>query len=143
VPVDLAQLHKRVRRVLDEVLTPEETVVALVRGKSRQVLVVTDARLVVVKPGMMAGAGLAAKWGSFPFDQIAAVNVYNGPGVSAIELLPRGQQPGRADLRAAYHEPNWLPCDKTVAASPLIGELRTFVLSGGRSRSARAALDCS
>jgi hypothetical protein len=135
------QLHKKARKATDRMLGPDEDVITVVLGRSGQALIITDTRILVIKPGMMAGAGRGAKASSYPHDQLASINVYTGPGVAAVELVPMGQQPSReTDLRASYQLPNWLPCDKATAASTQIAELRTFVQSGGRSRSARAAL---
>jgi hypothetical protein len=137
----LDRLHKKARLAAEHMLAPDEDVVTVLLGRSKQALVVTDNRIVVIKPGLMAGAGRGAKVSSYPFDRLAGVNVYTGPGVAGIELVVTGEQAsGDTDLRAAYQKDNWLPCDKTLGSSPVIGELRTFVQSGGRSRSARIAL---
>jgi hypothetical protein len=135
------ELPTKTRKATDRMLGPDEDVITVVLGRSKQALVITDTRILVIKPGIMAGAGRGAKASSYPHDHLASINVYTGPGVAAIELVPIGEEPSReTDLRAAYQLSNWLPCDKATAASPQIAELRTFVQSGGRSRSARAAL---
>lgn len=65
-------------------------------------------------------------------------------GVAALEVVVTGsERPAKADLRAAYQLPNWLPCHRQMSSSPVVGELRAFIQSGGRSNSARAALSDS
>ena len=113
----------------------------MLSGRSRQAMVVTDRRLLIVKPGVLAGMALSAKAGSFPFATVAAINVHTGRGVAALEVVVTGQpRSAKPDLRAAFQLANWLPCHPSLSGSPVIGELRAFVLSGGRARSARAEL---
>jgi hypothetical protein len=141
VSAALDRLHKKTRQAAESGLAPDEQVVAVFEGKSKQAMIVTDRQIMVVKPGMLAGAGLGAKVASFEFEQIAGINVHAGPRIAAFELIVAGApRPARPDLRAAYQLPNWLPCDRSMESSPLIAELRDFVRSDGRSHSARAAL---
>jgi hypothetical protein len=140
-PTALDRLHKKTRRTAEKNLAADERVVTVFEGRSKQALVVTDRKILIVKAGPMAGAGFRTKAASFPFEEIAAINVHTGPGIAALEVVAVGEERKRkSDLRAAYQRPNWLPCHPPMGDSPLIGELRSFVRSGGHSQSARAAL---
>jgi hypothetical protein len=140
----LDDLHKKTRRAAESKLAGDEEIVTILAGRSKQALIVTDRQILIVKPGLAAGAALGAKAAGFAFPSIIAINVHTGPGLAALEVVVAGYEPSRKpDLRAAYQLPNWLPCHKSVGGSPLIGELRTYVQSGGRARSARAALSDS
>ncbi len=104
-------------------------------------MIVTDRRLVMAKPGIMSGLWLGRKAASFRLDSIAAINVHAGRGITALEVVLDGQSPHpKPDLAAAFQEPNWLPCEASMARSPLIAALRGYVESDGRDQSARAEL---
>ncbi len=137
----LDRLPKKARSLAESQLADDENVLTVIAGRSKQAMVVTDRQVLIVKPGFMAGAALNAKAASFPLSRITAINVHTGPGFAAIELVLAGRpEAAKPDLRAAYQLPNWLPCHASLGRSPMIGELRSHVQSGGRSRSARAAL---
>lgn len=104
-------------------------------------MIVTERRLLMVKPGIMSGLWLGRKAASFRLDAIAAINVHVGRGITALEIVLEGQG-GRpkADLAAAFQQPNWLPCEVAMGRSPLIAALRSYVESDGRDESARAEL---
>ncbi len=140
-PAALDSLQKKTRQAAEAWLDDGEDVITVFEGRSRQAMIVTEKRIVIVKPGWIAGAALGTKVASFTFEKIAAINVHTGPRIAALELVTGGdQEPGKGDLRAAYQRSNWLPCHPSVGSSPLIVELRAFVESGGRAQSARAAL---
>ena len=137
----LDQLHAKTRRYVEACLAEDEEVVTVFVGRSKQALVVTDRQVVIVKAGMLSGAGFGAKCAAFPLDTIRTINVHTGPGLAALEVVTTSQtDSGKADLRAAYQQPNWLPCEPSIGTSPRTVHLRTFVESGGRARSARAEL---
>jgi hypothetical protein len=137
----LDQLHKKARGLAERHLAGDEEVVAVLPGRSKQAMIVTDQRILVVKPGLMAGAWLGPKAASFPLATITAINVHTGRGVAALELVIAGSPTtAKPDLTTAYQLPNWLPCHSSLGSSPLIRELRAYVQSDGRSRSARAEL---
>jgi hypothetical protein len=137
----LDQLSKRTRSRAESHLDEDEEIVTVLVGRSKQAMVVTNRQLLIVKSGLMAGATLGGKAGSFPLGSIAAVNLHTGRGVAALEVVPTGQETAsKPDLRAAFQLSNWLPCEPSLAGSPVIGELRAYVKSEGRSRSARAEL---
>jgi hypothetical protein len=137
----LEQLHKKARGLVERQLDAGEVIVIVIPGRSKQAMIVTDRRILMVKPGLLSGAWLGPKAASFPLAAITTVNVHTGRGVGALEVVtagnPRAQKP---DLTTAFQLPNWLPCHASIASSPLIRELRAYVQSDGRSRSARAEL---
>lgn len=135
------QLHRKARRLAELQLDDDEAVVVAVPGRSKQAMIVTDRRILMVKPGLVAGLWLGRKAASFPLATITAINVHSGPGIAALELVIAGKPPrAKPDLAAAYQLPNWLPCHSSLDGSPLVRELRAYVQSDGRSRSARAEL---
>lgn len=137
----LDQLHKKARRLAERQLADDEEVITVVSGRSKQAMIVTDRRILAVKPGLLSGAWLGPKAASFPLEEITTVNVHRGRGMTALELVIAGK-PAQAkpDLTTAYQLPNWLPGPASLASSSVIGELRAYVESDGRSRSARAEL---
>jgi hypothetical protein len=137
----LDQLHKKARTLAEGQLGDDEEVVAVIPGRSKQAMIVTDRRIVMVKPGILAGAWLGPKTASFPLVAITTINLHTGRGIAALELVIAGNpMTAKPDLNTAFQLPNWLPCHASLGSSPVIRELRTYVQSDGRSRSARAEL---
>jgi hypothetical protein len=137
----LDQLHAKTRRYAEAHVAPDEEIVTVFAGRSKQAMVVTDRQVVIVKAGMLSGAGFGARCTMFPLDTIKTINLHAGPGIAALEVVTTNENERvKADLRAAYQRPNWLPCDPSIGTSPRIAHLRAFVESGGRARSARAEL---
>jgi hypothetical protein len=140
----LDQLHRKTRRFVQAHLAEDEEVVTVFVGRSKQAMVVTDRQLVIAKAGMLAGAGFGARCAAFPLDTIKTINLHAGPGIAALEVVTAtATARGKADLRAAYQRPNWLPCEPSIGASPRVAHLRAFVQSGGRAHSARAELSAA
>lgn len=136
------ELDKKARKLAASALSDDERLVAVIRGRSKQAMVVTDRRIIMLKPGLMSGLWLGGKAAAFSLTEITTVNVHAGRGMGALELVtPRHPREAKADLRTAYQSPTWLPCHPSVSGSPLIGELRAYIQSDGQSRSARAELD--
>jgi hypothetical protein len=137
----IGELHKKARKLAERTLGDDEELVAVIRGRSRQAMLVTDRRVIMVKPGLMAGAWLGPKAAGFPLTEITTVNVHTGRGMGALEVVVAGRpREAKADLTTAFQSPQWLPCHPSVSGSPLIGELRSYIQSNGQSRSARAEL---
>jgi hypothetical protein len=140
----LDQLHKKARGLAEGELADDEEVITVVPGRSKQAMIVTDRRILMVKPGVLAGAWLGPKVASFPLATITTINLHSGPGLAALELVIAGR-PAQAkpDLTTAFQLPNWLPCRPSLDRSPLIGELRAYVQSDGRSRPSAGAVPAS
>ena len=137
----LDRLHPKTRGYVQAHLAEDEEVVTVLVGRSKQAMVVTDRQLVIVKAGMLSGAGIGGRSAAFPLDTIKTINLHTGPRIAALEVVTTNQTDhGKADLRAAYQRANWLPCEPSIRTSPMIAHLRAFVESGGRARSARAEL---
>jgi hypothetical protein len=135
------ELDKKARKLAERALGDSEQLVAVIRGRSKQAMIVTDQRIVMVKPGLLAGAWLGPKVAAFPLTEITTVNTHSGRGMGALELVVADRpREAKADLTTAFQSPRWLPCDPSVSGSPLIGELRAYIQSDGRSHSARAEL---
>ena len=133
----IEELDKKARKLAERTLGDSEQLVAVIRGRSRQAMIVTDRRIIMVKPGLLAGAWLGPKAAAFPLTEITTVNVHAGRGMGALELVIAGRpREAKADLTTAFQSPTWLPCHPSVSGSPLIGELRSYIHSDGRSRSA-------
>ena len=140
----LGHLHRKARRLAEGQLADDEEVLTVFPGRSRQAMIVTDRRLMIVKPGLMSGAWLGRKVASFPLEAIATINLHTGRGIAALELVLAGKPAhAKPDLTSAFQLPNWLPCHPELGRSDLIGELRAYVESDGRARSARAELSGS
>lgn len=137
----IEELDKKGRKLAERTLGDDEELVAVIRGRARQAMIVTDRRIIMVKPGLLAGAWLGPKAAAFPLTEITTINVHAGPGMGALEVVIAGRpREAKADLTTAFRSPTWLPCYPFVSGSPLIGELRSYIQSDGRSRSARAEL---
>jgi hypothetical protein len=137
----MGELDKKARKLAERTLGVDEELVAVIRGRSKQAMLVTGRRIVVVKPGLLAGAWLGPKASAFLLTEITTVNVHAGRGMGGLELVISGRpREARADLTTAFQSPNWLPCHPSVSGSPLIAELRSYIQSDGQSRSARAEL---
>jgi hypothetical protein len=141
VTSSLDHLHRKARSLARAQLAEDEEIVTVVAGRSKQAMIVTDQRILLVKPGLMAGAWLGPKAASFPLATITTVNIHGGRGIAALELVIAGRpSTPKPDLTTAFQLPNWLPCHPSVGSSPMVEELRAYVQSDGRSRTARAEL---
>jgi hypothetical protein len=137
----IEELDKKARKLVERTLDDDEELIAVIRGRSKQAMIVTGRRIIMVKPGLLAGAWLGPKAAAFPLTEITTINVHTGRGMGALEVVIAGRpREAKADLTTAFQSPNWLPCHPSVSGSPLIGELRSYIQSDGQSRSARAEL---
>jgi hypothetical protein len=137
----IGELDKKARKLAERTLGDDEELVAVIRGRSKQAMIVTQRRIIMVKPGLLAGAWLGPKAAAFRLTEITAINAHAGRGMGALEVVIAGRpREAKADLTTAFQSPNWLPCHPSVSGSQLIGELRSYVHSDGRSQSARAEL---
>ena len=54
----LAELDKKARKLGERTLEADEELVAVIRGRSKQAMIVTGRRIIIVKPGSWLGRGL-------------------------------------------------------------------------------------
>jgi hypothetical protein len=107
----IEELDKKARKLAERALEDDEPLVAVIRGRSKQAMIVTERRIVMVKPGLLAGAWVGPKVVAFPLSEITTVNTHSGPGVGALELVVADRpRDTKADLRTAFLSPTWLPC---------------------------------
>lgn len=114
----IGELDKKARKLAEHALGVDEELVAVIRGRSKQAMIVTGRRIVIVKPGLLAGAWLGAKASAFLLTEITTVNVHAGRGMGGLELVIAGRpREARADLTTAFQSPRWLPCHPSVSGS--------------------------
>ena len=58
-------LHKKARKLAQGSLGGDEELIAVIPGRSKQAMIVTDRRILMVKPGILSGAWLGPKTASF------------------------------------------------------------------------------
>jgi hypothetical protein len=80
----------KTRKHVDTHLGPDENVLVALVGTSGQALVALDDRLLIVKPGYMAGATFGAKVTSFPYRDISAIEVNTTWMSGVIEVIVPG-----------------------------------------------------
>ncbi len=110
------------KHVLSHIHADEQVHIALV-GSSSQVLIALDDRLLIVKPGMMAGATFGAKVATFPYSNISAIEVNTTMMSGVIEVISSGYD-GRKptsywstdESRDPFKISNCLPIPKKAAA---------------------------
>jgi hypothetical protein len=115
-PKPIDDLAKRTRRHLSGALRDGDQVRAVVKGHSQQALILLDDRVVIVKPGFQAGAGIGAKVTTLPLRQIQGVNVRSAVTSAGLEVLSAAfpatlsrLSSGSEIRRALYESPNCLP----------------------------------
>lgn len=118
--VSLEKLHKRARTPVAAALAAGEEVRHWVQGNSHHTMALTDRRVIVVKPGMLAGATFGAKVTSYSLDEISAVEVIKRLGTSWIVIRSAGVafvdptiKNGNTD---GYKLPNVIPTGSAGAA---------------------------
>src|SRR5437899_2701414 len=92
----LSKLPKAALKHLEPQLHEGENVIGFIMGGSNQALVALDHRLIIVKPGMMAGATFGAKVTSFEYRDISAIEVNKKLTTAVIEVMAPGYQGTRA-----------------------------------------------
>jgi len=101
-----------------------ETVLVVLVGASKQALVALEDRLIIIKPGMMAGASFGARVTTFPYRDIVALEVNTGMRNGVVEVIAAGYQ-GTKGVKYWSSEPdtdpfqisNCLPAAKKAIAS--------------------------
>jgi hypothetical protein len=83
-------ISQKARKHIEPHLAPDENVLIVLVGGSNQSLVALDNRLMIVKPGFMAGATLGAKVTSFPYRDISALEVNTHMLTAVVEVIAPG-----------------------------------------------------
>ncbi len=131
----LKMLHKKTRKHLDPHLRDDENVIAVIKGGSEQALIALDHRLIIVKPGMMAGATFGARVTSFEYRDISAIEVNTKLTTAVIEVMTPGYQGTRPSSYwstsnkhgdSAWQISNCLPMNRKQAdaAQPAVNLIR-------------------
>ena len=111
--VSLENLHKKARGPLERSLTQGEEVHDWVSGSSHQAMALTDRRVIVIKPGFMAGSAFGANASSFPLQDITSLEVRKRWGTSFLVVRTAGSStadPTLLDKSAdGYKLPNVIP----------------------------------
>lgn len=114
---------KTAKHAVEHIGADETAHVVLIGGGS-QALIALDERLIIVKPGFMAGASFGARVTSFAYRDIAALEVNTGMMNGVIEVITSGYQ-GTKDVKywstESHQDPykisNCLPAPKKAIAS--------------------------
>jgi DnaJ domain len=130
-PLDV--LSTKTRKHVDPQLRDGEEVIAVIKGDFDQAIIALEARLVIVKPGWMAGTTFGAKVTSFDYRSITAIEVNKKMMTAVIEVIAAGYQ-GVQDTswwttngaQSASATSNCLPLGRTAAdtAEPAIAHIR-------------------
>jgi hypothetical protein len=88
----------KARKHVDSHVGQHENVLIVLVGQSSQTLVALDERLIIVKPGYMAGASFGAKATSFSYRDISAIEVNTTMMSGVIEVIAAGYD-GRKPTR--------------------------------------------
>jgi len=121
---------------VDAQLRDGEELIAVIKGDFHQAIVALETRLVIVKPGMMAGATFGAKVASFDYRSITAIEVNKRMVTAVIEVIAAGYQ-GVHDTswwtsqggQSAAQTSNCLPIGRPAAdaAEPAIAHIRELI----------------
>jgi hypothetical protein len=85
------RLKPRVLKALGQNLAPDEQVKVVIVGASGQVIVGTQTRAFVIKPGFLAGATFGAEITSWSYTHIAGVQVHKGMMTGSVVIQGPGQ----------------------------------------------------
>jgi len=112
-PPLFVQLRDRVKAAIEENISANEPIMAVVRGTNGQAIVGTDRRAIVCKPGWMAGATLGCEVTTYNYLNITGIQIHKGmvTGTVAVET---GQQMQRTSYWKqgdgdSYKAPNAIP----------------------------------
>jgi hypothetical protein len=121
------------RKHLEPQLRPDENVIGVIKGPSKQALVALETRLFIVKPGLMAGSAFGAKVTAFDYRQITAIELNKKLTTAVIEVIAAGYQGTRKtsfwsqeDGEDAWKTSNCLPLGRNEAekAQPVLAAIR-------------------
>src|ERR1700694_4366964 len=129
VAVSLENLHKKARGPLERSLTQGEEVHDWVSGSSHQAMALTDRRVIVIKPGFMAGSAFGANASSFPLQDITSLEVRKRWGTSFLVVRTAGSStadPTLLDKSAdGYKLPNVIPIANAGLAQRFANNVRS------------------
>ena len=140
-------LSSRVRKDLDEQCSSDEQILFCLRGNFDQALVALPSRLLVIKPGLMAGATFGSHIASFTYADITGIEIHTGFALGVIEISTpsyqaTAQKDGHWFSRDADRDPmkvsNYLPITKADLKhyQPYLEQLRRLVAQAkGRGNS--------
>jgi hypothetical protein len=135
----LDKLHKKARGPIDQTLTPNEKVRSCITGMSKQAMVLTDQRIVVVKPGMMAGVTFGANVTSFSLPTITAVEFSKRFGTSLLVIRAAGApvvNPTTSSGPASGYElPNVIPINDDKGAASFAQLVNTALFEAHQPQS--------
>ena len=131
----LSSLHRKSRKYLEPQLRDGESIIGIIKGGGEQALVALDHRLIIVKPGMMAGSTFGARVTSFEYRDISAIEVNTKLATAIIEVMAPGYQGTRSTSywdtsnksgNSAWQISNCLPLSRKAAdaALPIINLIR-------------------
>ena len=132
---DIGILHKKVRKLVEENIGDGETVEFCLVGEGKQSIVALNDRLLIIKPGFMAGATLGARATTFYYRDIISIEVNTGALMGVIEITTPSYQGakekdywGRGD-RDPYKISNCIPIAKRNLKEyqPYLTKLRTKI----------------
>jgi hypothetical protein len=103
-------LGKKSRKALEQNMGPGEAVEFCIAGNSDQAIVALSDRVLVIKPGHMAGASFGVKVTSFNYSDIRGIEIKTG-FYSWIEIASAGFET-TGQKKNGYEMPNCLPFRK-------------------------------
>jgi len=118
IDAQIAKMKKKVVTSLEENLRPGEPIKVVVEGAHGQVIVGTDSRLFVIKPGFMAGASFGAEVTSWGYKNLVGVQVHKGMLTGSVTV----QAPGQEGHRGSYWGSNKSDPAKAPNAIPVAAE---------------------
>jgi hypothetical protein len=115
--VSVSGLKPRVVKALGQNLAPDERVEVVIVGASGQVIVGTQTRAFVIKPGFLAGATFGAEVTSWSYTHIAGVQVHKGMMTGSVVI----QGPGQTGQAGGYWRQGDTDPHKAQNAIPIAG----------------------
>ena len=112
------KLRGRVKKAVLQNLREGEQVKVVVRGAHGQAMVGTQSRVLVCKPGFMAGASFGSEVSSWQFRNLVGVQVHKGLMSGSIIL----QAPGQSGTSTSYWGQKDSDPSKAPNAIPIVGD---------------------
>jgi hypothetical protein len=111
-------------------MSPGEAITLWVSGQSHQLMALTDRRVVVVKPGRMAGHPFGVDVTSFPLNSISSVEVLRRLNISFIVIRAAGSPAAHPKIGGrfdGYKMPNVIPISSADLAQHFANEVMQAV----------------